>query len=147
MKKWCALLLAMFLGLTGCGDGLKRVPIQGELLAAGKPVSGASLQFFPAEGTPGEGAIGISDKDGKFTVISSRRSDEGIPPGKYKVLVSRFMDKDGTILPNDAKQADFPDAVESVPPPYCTTESPLEVTIADGGTVKLEIPVELKGKQ
>jgi hypothetical protein len=146
MRKWCYLVVTM-IGIVGCGDGIERVPIQGEILAVGKPVPNASIQFLPAEGTIGQGAIGVSDQDGKFTVISSRQSDEGIPPGKYKVIVSRFMDKDGTILPSDAKQADFPDAVESVPPPYCTTNSPIEVTIAEGGVVKVELPVKLKGKQ
>jgi hypothetical protein len=144
---WYCLVTTILIGVAGCGDGLKRVPIQGEIVAAGQPVSGASIQFLPAEGTPGQGAIGVSDQQGKFTVISSRQSDEGIPPGKYKVIVSRFMDKDGTILPTDAKQADFPDATESVPPPFCTPDSPLEATIAEGGVVKVEIPVKLKGKQ
>ena len=146
MRKWCCLAMTMLFGVAGCGDGIKRVPVEGEILAVGQPVSNASIQFLPAEGTPGQGAIGVSDKDGKFTVISSRQSDAGIPPGKYKVIVSRFMDRDGTILPNDAKQADYPDAKESVPPPYCTPNSPLEVTITEGGALKVEIPVKLKGK-
>lgn len=50
----------------------------------------------------------MSNAEGKFTVISSRQDDYGIPPGKYSVRVSKFMDKDGTPLPHDATQADYP---------------------------------------
>jgi hypothetical protein len=134
--------------LTGCGgDGLSRIPIKGLVTNKGTPISGASIQFFPLAGTPGEGAIGISDSEGKFEVISSRRDDPGVPPGKYSVRVSRLMDRDGTILPADALQAEFPNATESIPAPYSTTTSPIEVEIKDATSeVKVDVPVKLLGK-
>lgn len=130
---------------AGCGgDGLERVPIMGVLTVKGVPLAGASVQFTPGTGTPGEGALGLSDPQGKFEVISSRRDDSGIPPGEYSVRVSLLMDPDGTVLSPDATQADHPFARESVPAPYSGMDSPLKVTIGDaGGEVKVDIPVAL----
>lgn len=143
----CLLIVPL---LLGCGDGLNRVDIEGTLTSQGNfPVNGATLSFAPLDGTPGEGAIGRTDADGKFTVISSRASDEGIPPGKYRVRVSRLIDgKTGEVLPEDAAEADFPNATESVPPPYAGVNSPLTADISDsGGELKLEIPKKLKGQK
>lgn len=133
---------------AGCGgDGLSRVPIKGLVTNQGTPLAGVSVQFFPAAGTPGEGAMGVADAEGKFEVISSRNDDSGVPPGKYTVRVSRLMDRDGTILPTDAIQADYPNAMESIPAPYSTSSSPLEVSIPEGGgEVKVDVPGKLLGK-
>ncbi|MEZ6130184.1 MAG: carboxypeptidase-like regulatory domain-containing protein [Planctomycetaceae bacterium] len=149
ISAWLMMLMAVAT-TAGCGgDGLERAQITGVVTVEGTPLSDASVQFLPLEGTPGEGALGSSDAEGKFEVISSRRSDEGIPPGEYKVRVSRLQDADGSPIPATAPQADYPDAVESVPVPYSTAESPLKVVISpEGGEVKVEIPVALrKGKR
>lgn len=109
----------------------------------GTPLAGASLYFLPAEGTPGEGAIGASDQTGTFEVVSSRRDDSGIPPGDYTVRVSRLVMPDGTAVPPDAPDADFPESRESIPKPYSGMNSPLKVTIApDGGEIKVDIPAK-----
>jgi hypothetical protein len=140
---------AAILGFLGCGgDGLKRVPVQGKVTAGGAPLGSATVLFMPADGTKGEGGIGTTDRDGSFTLTGSRRGDSGVVPGKYKVRVSRFVDRDGTVLPSDAKQADYPHAVESVPAPYSSPDSPLEVTVPEeGGAVTVEIPTKTLGKK
>ncbi len=140
---YSAVLLAI-----GCGgDGLTRVGIEGELLAQNGPIANATVQLIPQAGTVGEGAIGLADSSGKFTVISSRDQAAGLPPGKYRVRVSQMIDKDGTVLPGDAIQADYPYSREGVPPPYSTLESPLEISITDaGGQVTIEIPTKTLGK-
>lgn len=141
---WLGCLLAFSCGCGG--DGLDRVPIQGELTAQGTPIPSAIVQFTPKTGTQGDGAIGQSDAAGKFTVISSRQDDSGVPPGKYGVRVSLLTDAKGNPLPPDATQADHPDAKESIPAPYSTPSSPLEVTIdAAGGVVKVDIPAKIPG--
>lgn len=136
------------LGVLGCGgDGLRRVPVQGKVTAQGVEVANALVSFVPADVTKGEGGIGATDPSGNYTLTGSRRGDKGVVPGKYKVRISRFMDRDGTILAANAKQADFPHAMESVPAPYSSIDSPLEVTVPDkGGTMDVEIPVKLRGK-
>ena len=137
--------VSCFMSLVGCGgDGLNRVPIQGVVKAAGVPVPNAIVQFTPKSGTPGEGAIGQSDADGKFTVISSRQDDTGVPPGNYGVRVSLMVDGKGKFLPPDATQADYPDAKEAIPAPYSLPDSPIEITIdAKGGQVAVDIPVKV----
>jgi hypothetical protein len=135
--------------LLGCGgDGLRRVPVKGKLTAKGGPIAGATVLFMPADETKGEGGIGTADSEGNFTLTGSRRGDAGVVPGKYKVRVSRFMNKDGSVLPADHKQADYPHAVESVPAPYSAPDSPLEVTVPEeGGAITVQIPVATLGKK
>src|SRR5438046_7865546 len=134
MRRLRHLAAASALVLLGCGgDGLRRVPVRGKVTAAGAPVGGATVLFLPAGGTKGEGGIGTTDADGNFTLTGSRRGDTGVVPGQYKVRVSRFVDRDGTALPADAKQADYPHAVEAVPAPSSAPDSPLEGTGPEAG--------------
>jgi hypothetical protein len=150
MRRLCYLAAAVsMLGFLGCGgDGLRRVAVQGKVTAKGVPVGNATISFLPADSTQGEGGIGTTDRDGNFTLTGSRRGDSGVVPGKYTVRVSRFVDRDGSVLPSDHKQADYPHAVESVPAPYSSPESPLEVTVPEqGGAVNIEIPVKMLGKK
>ena len=141
-----AATILVLLGLTaGCGesDGLERVPITGLLTLGGAPLPGAVVQFFPAGETAGPGALGTSDPEGRFEVISSRESDAGIPPGEYTVRVSRLVNPDGTPVPPDAPDADYPGCRESVPRPYSGVDSPLKVVIApDGGEVRVDVPAK-----
>jgi hypothetical protein len=132
----------VFLALAGCGDGLKRVSIQGKVTAGGKPLDNATLQFIPTGSTKGEGGIGRSDGEGKFTLTGSRAGAKGIVPGDYKVRISRLIARDGSALPADAKEAENPGARESVPPPYSSVEgTPLTVTVPEsGGEVTIAIP-------
>ncbi len=138
------------LGLFGCGgDGLRRVTVQGKVTAKGVPVGNATVSFVPVDATKGEGGIGTTDADGNFTLTGSRRGDAGVVPGKYRVVVSRFMNRDGTVIPlAEYKEADFPHAVDSVPAPYSVINSPLLVTVPeDGGAINVEIPVKVLGKK
>jgi hypothetical protein len=142
-------MVALFLGMVGCGDGLKRVPVQGKLTAEGKPLGGATVQFLPTGSTKGEGGIGRSDDNGSFTLTGSRKGDQGVVPGEYRVCVRRLIARDGSPLPADAKQADNPGCRESVPGLYASLEgSPLKVTIPEsGGEVKVDIPTKILGRK
>jgi hypothetical protein len=144
LRLWLPMMVIAAVSMGCGGDGLQRAPITGIVTVEGAPIAGASLQFIPKGATPGEGALGISNAEGKFEVISSRRGDEGIPPGEYTVMVSLLADPDGTPLAPDAMQADHPFAQETVPAPYSGMDSPLTVTITEaGGEVKVEIPKKL----
>lgn len=143
------LIAALGLGAAGCSkhDGLERAPINGLLTISGQPLASATVQFLPLNdsGTPGLGALGASDANGKFQVTSSRRDDAGIPPGEYLVIVNRLAEPDGTVIPADSFQADHPNARETIPPPYSTTASPLRATVKkEGGDVKVDIPAKLR---
>jgi hypothetical protein len=140
---------ALLLGLVGCGDGLKRVPVQGKVTATGQPLDNATVQFIPAGSTQGEGGIGVSDPDGNFTLTGSRAGAQGVVPGEYKVRVSRLLARDGTVLPTDAKQADNPGCKESVPWLYASLEgTPLTATVPEtGGEVAIDIPMMLSRRK
>ena len=152
MLQWKSIgLLSLWLGvLTGCGDGINRVAIQGKLTNLGSaPVENAVLVFTPKAGTISQGAIGVSDVEGTFTVISSRDDHSGIPPGKYGVRISRLIDgQSGEVLPEGAPEADYPNAMESIPSPFSGNNSPIEVEISEaGGELAIDIPKALRGKK
>jgi len=131
------------LGFPGCGDGIKRVPVQGKLTAKSEPVEGAYVQFIPAGDTQGEGGMGRTDRDGNFS-LEGAKGVKGVAPGEYKVRVSRLVLPDGKPLPWGATEADNPGCRESIPPPYSTPESPLAATVGEsGGAVTVEIPAKL----
>jgi hypothetical protein len=140
-------VVAALLVALGCsGDGLRRVSVKGQVTAKGTPVGNATVSFMPADGTKGEGGIGSTDASGMYTLIGSRRGDVGVVPGKYSVRISRFIDRDGTVLSSDAKQVDYPHAIESVPAPYSSANSNFFVTVPEsGGTLDIPIPVKLIG--
>jgi hypothetical protein len=135
----------VLLALAGCGDGLRRVPVQGKLTANGQPLDGAVVQFIPLGVTKGEGGMGRSDRDGSFTLIGSRGGATGVVPGEYRVRVSRLVARDGTPLPADAKQAENPGAKESVPAPYSALgATPLKVTVPEeGGALTIDVPAKI----
>ena len=143
-RRWILLVALAGMWIPGCGgDGLDRVPIVGKVTLGGEPLGGAVLSFIPAANTPGDGALGIADETGTFEVISSRKSDKGIPAGSYTVRVSRRVLFDGTPLPPDLPEADVPDSRESVPLPYSSIDSPLTVVIPEGGgDLHVDIPLE-----
>lgn len=144
MQRLCFLASVVpLLGLLGCGDGIKRVPVQGKLTAKGDPVEGAYVQFIPAGDTRGEGGMGRTDRDGNFS-LEGARGVKGLAPGEYKVRVSRLVLPDGKPLPWGATEADNPGCRESIPPPYSTPESTLAATVPEsGGTINVEIPAKL----
>ena len=132
-----------YVGCFGCGDGLRRVPVQGKLTAKGVPVDGATVQFIPTDSTKGEGGMGRADNEGNFTLTGTRAGAKAVVPGEYTVRVSRLVARDGSTLPWDAKEAEHPGCYESVPAPYNSLDgTPLKAKIPEaGGTVNVDIPV------
>jgi hypothetical protein len=141
----CLLVLIWLSALVGCGDGIKRVPVQGKLTAKGTPIEGAFVQFVPTDTTKGEGGIGQSDENGNFS-LKGAKGVNGVAPGEYKVRVSRLVGRDGKPLPYGATQADNPDCKESIPGPYSSPNSSLTASVPEsGGTVNVDIPTKVPG--
>jgi len=70
-----------------------------------------------------------------------------MPPGKYQVRLSRLVNVDGKVLPKGAVEAEYPGAKESIPAPYNTDKSPIEVTVEKGGALEIDLPAKLNVKK
>ncbi|MBA4066805.1 MAG: hypothetical protein C0501_24475 [Isosphaera sp.] len=134
-------------GACGCGpaDGLARVPVSGRVTAGGRPVDGALVRFVPTGGTKGYGASARTAADGSFVLADDRGHRGGVVPGAYKVAVNRPARPDGSPLPPDTSELDFPDARESMPRRVASADlTPLAFTVPEaGGEAVIDIPAEL----
>jgi hypothetical protein len=75
---------ALLLLTSGCGDGRpKRVPVSGQVLIDGKPLTLGSIYFVPTAARPASAEIG---PDGRFTLATFEPGD-GAVPGTHKVSV------------------------------------------------------------
>jgi hypothetical protein len=79
------IVLGVAVGLSGCGSGdqLKLVQATGVVTLQGMPLDGATVIFVPEKGPL---AMGLSDKDGKFTLSTGQSA--GVAVGKCGVSVS-----------------------------------------------------------
>jgi hypothetical protein len=134
----CLVLFA----LPGCGGpkGPKLIPTTGTVSYNGKALSAARVQFLPIEGTEGVGGTGKTDAEGTYK-ISYRRGGEGLPAGKYKVVISKRVMPDGSEPSDDVPPIESP-ARETLPARFSSQEgSTLQATVSEGGN---PIPFDLK---
>jgi hypothetical protein len=79
-----AALVAVVVGLAGCGDGgPKIVPVSGVVTIDGQPLSYGHVQVIPAGWRPASGRIGA---DGRFT-LTTTVSGDGCAVGTHPVAV------------------------------------------------------------
>jgi hypothetical protein len=106
--------------LAGCGSHdkapAKLVLVSGKLTMGGNPLPGAGVIFVPIKDTVGTGASGVTDAEGKFTLIHQAQKP-GIEPGTYAVTFSKMAMKDGASIPAGKTAADV-DAVQMIPFEY-----------------------------
>ncbi|MBN2293200.1 MAG: hypothetical protein JXM70_12290 [Pirellulales bacterium] len=77
----CGILLII---LAGCGDGRPhRVPVSGQILIDGKPLSQGTIRLVSENARPATGTIG---PDGRFSLGTYER-DDGCVPGRHRVAV------------------------------------------------------------
>ncbi|HVJ69490.1 MAG TPA: carboxypeptidase regulatory-like domain-containing protein [Caulifigura sp.] len=144
MPRSFAVLLAVC--LLGCGGGSKPpstlVPVSGKILMNGKPLTSAAVTYVADGPKGGVGAVGFTDDQGKYE-LKWRGQATGVQPGKYKVILSRMVMKDGSPLPPD-KSAAYVGAIETMSRRYTDFDvSELYVDVPAGGTTK---DFELKSK-
>jgi hypothetical protein len=96
-------LLALSLGLAGCGGRGKAVKVEGVVTLDGKPFPGATVTFVPADGN-GRSASGLSEEDGSFR-LTTFKPDDGAVPGDYKIIVS-FIEADKSTEKGDPMERD-----------------------------------------
>jgi len=123
--------------LCGCDRSAdpSLVPVTGTVTADGQPLAGARVTFIPKDGTPGFGGTGKTDGSGNYMLAGSRDNAAGIPPGEYRVAISKRLMPDGSDVPdNDNTPPMMSPARESLPVGYsnpATTQ--LTATVHPGG--------------
>jgi len=81
--------LLLAIGLAGCGDGRpERVPVAGQVLIDGKPLTLGYIRFVPADARPSGGQIGA---DGRFT-LTCYDGQDGAVLGPHRIEVAAGED-------------------------------------------------------
>jgi hypothetical protein len=118
------------------------VPVHGKVTYEdGSLIPGDSirLEFAPAEApkgpiTPPGGVAQVNVADGTFAAVTTRRTNDGIIPGRYKVVVVPFKeDAKGNPQPTSATPAEY----------QKETTTPLEVDVTSADQF-IEIKVNKK---
>lgn len=146
-----ALQLVVWTG--GCGSStpvLSTVPASGVVTLDGAPAEHAVVSFLPIEGTAGYGSSATTDAQGRYVMRTSVRKAgltgqgatvvDGIPPGHYRVLVSRRLHPDGSPMRPDETPIESP-AVETIAPAFSDANAgSLRVDVpSSGGTFDLKV--------
>ncbi|QDU23277.1 carboxypeptidase-like regulatory domain-containing protein [Urbifossiella limnaea] len=87
-------LLALATGCSGSKDG-SFATVSGVVSVDGTPVDGAKVTLYSTaevDGKPGASYSSLTDSSGKY-LIATTGKDPGIPPGVYKVTVTKFDGK------------------------------------------------------
>jgi hypothetical protein len=127
----------------GCGSattGPATYPVTGVVTLGGKPVESAIVQFTPASPDLGiAGAQASTRPDGTFVVRieldMGQTSKEGLPPGEYRVSLTKLELAPGQTTPTKPPQ-------NVLPPKYVAPDStPLTVTVKADGENHFEFPL------
>lgn len=133
-------LLILIPCAVGCGakpEGPETYPVTGVVTLKGAPVDGAVLQFTPSSPDAGiAGAQVMTKPDGTFeakiNLDMGKTTKTGLPPGDYKVAITKFQVAPGQSAPNIPPK-------NILPPEYATIEStPLTATVKAEGENRLE---------
>jgi hypothetical protein len=90
-RGWGVAAAVLLVLLSGPGCGHRRPALnqpQGTVTLDGEPVPGASVMLVPLE--PGRPVAGVSDQRGRLT-FSTYGSNDGVPQGRYKAVVSKLV--------------------------------------------------------
>lgn len=128
-------LLGPVVLLCGCATPVdpSLVPVSGTVTADGQPLANATITFIPMDGTPGFGGVGKTDAAGRYTLAGSRDNAPGIPPGEYRVAISKRLMPDGSEMP------------PNTPPMESAAKESLPVTYSNPATTQLTAKVQPGG--
>lgn len=136
--------------LSGCGrdggtDRAARAPVSGKMTLDNRPLAGAKVVFTPSGSTVGNSVAAYTDAEGQYQ-FKSIQGAAGVPPGEYKVVVSRRLLEDGALPPPGTKTAEAP-VRESLPPSYSNPDvTTLTATVTEqGGTI--DFPLKSQGSR
>lgn len=139
MRLFSCSIVLLLATLAGCGPKLpETIPVTGVVTLDGAPCADALVTFIPIEETKGNGGAGYTAADGKFTAHlhdgQSGKGPPGLLPGKYKVVINKSVNPDGTPFVRDPNVAPIDsNARELLPATYSDFEKTtlrLEVGLA-----------------
>jgi len=149
LRRDVVLAIALIAVAPGCGrppgpsfDGMPRlptVPVAGSVRYRNQPVADASLAMQSLDGTIA--ARGRTDAAGRFDTLSTYGTADGVPPGRYRVMVAVSGVREiepGVLAPEPP--GGF---VSPIPKKYATLDSTdLEVDV--GATGETDLLIDLK---
>jgi hypothetical protein len=148
-RAWIVLSLAgIVVGLAGCTKPLdpSLAPVSGTVTIGSEPLAGAKVTFIPKDGTTGFGGVGTTDSSGRYKLAGSRDNEAGIPPGEYRVVISKRLNPDGS-EPPPGEQPMMSAAKESLPDAYSSMSmTTLTATVPAGGAT-LDFPLTERKKK
>lgn len=138
-----ALLIGELVLAAGCGRGSGLVAVGGRATLDGKAVKDMIVNFQPIGDTPGNGASGMTNADGQFT-LTDMRGAAGAYAGEYKVS---FYPSIGSKKQDDPADVVNPGRSGAVPGIYLDpNQTPLRATVPQGGgTIELLLTRSGKG--
>ena len=81
---WVIATALLWVTFAGCDDGRPtRVPVSGQVLIDGKPLTYGSVQFLPPNARASYGKL---DSEGRFS-LTCFDSNDGVVPGKVSVVI------------------------------------------------------------
>jgi hypothetical protein len=101
MKRWYWLLLVASACLfAGCSDGPKVTKVLVELKLDNQPLTEADVRLVPKDDPSlGDGCGGRTAADGKVEILVNPRKP--LRPGRYVVLVTKMVGKEGAAIKMD----------------------------------------------
>ncbi|MDR3183303.1 MAG: hypothetical protein LBT89_10395 [Planctomycetaceae bacterium] len=134
MKHLVTITLLLLFAAAGCGtNGLTGLyKVNGKITLQGQPIDDVVVTFKPIEVDPAKRpAGGRSMADGTF-VISTLKPNDGAYPGKYKVLVGKFVVNKAQTMSSD-----------TVPMKYRNVDTtPIEYEVKAGNNAFLTIDID-----
>ena len=120
------LLVTLVVCVAGCGGGLERIPISGEVTFNGQPIEQGQIRFMPKKGTEMPATV-AKVTNGKYDTSASG----GVPVGEYDIWFYAY----DTRYP-EASGPGAPGRPQLLPPKF-NTRSEYEIAFESGqGAVK-----------
>lgn len=132
----------LLMAIVGCGtdDGLGRRAVSGTVTLDGTPLADGSITFEPIEkSTTSSGAIIAG---GKYSITR----EQGLPPGKYRVVINAIKPGTGMTLP----EGKFPGEEVGTPqqeliPASWNMKSKQVIEISESGSTEFKHEISSKG--
>ena len=136
------LLVGALIAIGGCGQtNLLLVPVEGRVTLDGEPLPEVVVTFTPIGATLGNGAVGGTAADGRFT-LTDVRGEPGAHAGEYRVSLYPTPVPNPSGAPTDVVSL----GATSLPAIYINPhESPLRATVPPGGCT-LEVVLTRSGE-